>query len=114
MTSPTCPPSAEAYRLNLLYYRLLPDILPNGLPRLQRVLGEGGLRLGADFHLLARVTKNARGELCLEIDRRADDLVTRKETTLTLGLPLVRAIRTLLFQAHISSLAQRYAREARN
>jgi len=102
-------PDGEGRRLRLLAYWLPCDTLPNALPRPDRILGEGALRLGCDYLLLARVVQDAGGARSLEVAAKAYDAQCEAAVSLDMELPLLRAAYSLLGQAHIAARAHRFA-----
>jgi len=109
-------PDGEAHRLRLLAYWLPGDTLPNALPRPTRILGEGALRVGADFHLLARIIQNNEGTRLLEVSAQAYDMPRRTPAYLSLDPGLLGATYHLLARAHVAARAKRQSqsREGRN
>ena len=101
-------PDGEAHRLRLLPYWLPCDTLPNALPRPDCILGEGALKLGGDYFLLARVVQDAGGQRSLEVAAKAYDAQRKADVSLALELPLLRAAYSLLGQAHALAKARRY------
>ena len=101
-------------RLILEYYHLLPDTLPNGLPRTQPAMGIAGLVLGGDFHIQAQVSRNTKGELSLDVDENVYDTVLKKYIPLDISLSLTRTIYELSMNAHVAAVALVSAQGARS
>lgn len=109
-------PDGKAHRLQLIDYHLPCDTLPNSLGRPTRILGEGVLRVGADFHLLARIVQNNEGTRLLEVLAQAYDMSRRAPANLSLDPGLLGATYHLLARAHVAARAKRHSqsREGRN
>lgn len=109
-------PDGKDHRLQLIDYHLPCDTLPNSLPRPTRILGEGALRVGTDFSLLARIVQNNEGTRLLEVSAQAYDVPRGVPTDLSLDPGLLGATYHLLARAHVAARAKRHSqsREGRN
>ena len=109
------PVGGNSHRLECRAYHLPPDRNPNGLPRPARIASEAVLRLGGDFHILARVLRpEPAAPYCLEVVTTRD-MAQGRDDCLTLDDGLLSAIYHALARRHTLEKARRHARgEGRN
>lgn len=101
-------------RLVLEYYYLLPDILPNGLPRTPPIRGTAGLVLGGDFRIEAEVRRDKNGELFVGVSEIAWDTEQKHCVIMDFSPRLLRTIHEITLRAHSEAVALVSAQGARN
>lgn len=101
-------PTQTAHRLRLVHYDAPGDILPNGLRRPDTIIATGALRVGNDFHILARVRQDKDGARVLEVDAMAFDTLLSRPCALPFSDALLRGVYDELARAHVLAKARQH------